>query len=243
MPAPVEFFVAEEDADEDPPIHSLYIGQEFHGRGLPEEIPGLLAVAVWGIHAAIPQTLKDFLFLHSGAVARDGAGLLLPAPMDSGKSTLVLALLSSGFQYLSDELGVLDPVTGKAYPFPKRIGMDAAGLSYFPGLEEAMVDRRVPPIILSQRYVQPQDVGSSVAEPAEIRYVVFPSPVWDGTPQLAPISKAETVQRMASNAFNLNVYEDRGVVLLSRIAARAEAYTLEGGTPLERAQLLAEHLN
>jgi hypothetical protein len=44
---------------------------------------------------------------------------------------------------------------------------------------------------------------------------------------------------MARYSFNLYRYEARGVVLLSRIAAEAEAFELAGGSVLERAELLS----
>jgi hypothetical protein len=44
---------------------------------------------------------------------------------------------------------------------------------------------------------------------------------------------------MARYSFNLYRYEARGVVLLSRVAADAEAFELAGGSVQERAEILA----
>jgi hypothetical protein len=56
------------------------------------------------------------------------------------------------------------------------------------------------------------------------------------------VTSAQAVEEMASTSFNLFRYEDRGVILLSRIAKEAKAFRLEGGTPRERAALLGDQL-
>jgi hypothetical protein len=245
-PATVDLLVEngeDGDAGEGTPEYSLYIGDEFHGRQTEAGIAGLLAEAVWGIHAAVPNSVGDFLFVHAGAVTRDGGALLLPAPMESGKSSLVMALLQRGFRYLSDEYGALDPVTSRAYPFEKRIAVEPDTLSLFPGLGDLLEDRRVPPISLTKRYARPEDLGSGPAAPTDVRFLVFPTSAWEGPPRLTPIGRAEAVERLSSNALNLQPYRERGVVLLSRIAGGAESFRLDGGTPQQRADLMAGQLS
>ena len=98
----------------------------------------VLEYALWDVNATVPRAVRDFLFVHAGSVALNGQGLLVVAPMDAGKSTLVTALLSAGCSYLSDELGSIDPVTTRAYPYEKLISLDQAALAFFPGLEERL---------------------------------------------------------------------------------------------------------
>lgn len=206
------------------------------------ESPDIVAVfkyLVWDINQFVPQQARDFLFLHAGSVARDDGGLLLPAPPDRGKSTLVAALLKLGYGYLSDELGLIDPVTSRLYPFPRRISLDESALRFFPGLEQRLDDRVTATWDPLQRHVRPEDLEAVVAGPSVIRRVVFLGEDRRGRPKLSPISRAEAVERMAANCFNLYRYGDRGVIVLSRVAAEAEAYELEGGSVLERADLLA----
>lgn len=240
-PFTVDLYVQEKDEDSDPVPYSYFTASIEKGRN--PSIPDLLALAIWDIHQLVPQAAHDFLFLHAGAVVRDGAAVLFPAPMDCGKSSLTLAMLEQGFRYLSDEYGVIDPVTSRAYPMQKRLALDQPSLRWFPDLEDRLHDRRVPPIHQTKRYIRPEDVGASVAAAAPIRWLVFPTPVWDGPPRLVPLPAAEAVERMASSSFNLGRYRDRGAVLLSRVASEARAFQLEGGTPSDRARLLGESLN
>ncbi len=236
----VDLFVDEEDEDIQPPPRSLYRGGLLRYRHAQNE--RLLAHAVWDLHATVPKGSRDYLFLHAGTVARDGRALVLPAAMDAGKSSLVVALLELGFGYLSDELGAIDPVTGRAYPFPKRISLDEDALEHFGGLRERLVDRTEGRVSLPQRYVRPEDLGAGVAEAAPPSWIVFLGFERSGPPRLEPVPRADAVRRMATNCFNLYRYQDRGVVLLTRVAQEAEAFELHGGTPRERAALLAERL-
>ena len=196
---------------------------------------------VWELHRAVHDQVQDFLLLHAGAVARDGQGLLLPAETASGKSSLTLGLLEKGASYLSDDLAALDPVTNRAYPFPKRIKLIPDALEYFPGLEERLVDRDLP-FTQWERFVRPEDVGAGVAEPATVRWIVFPTSAFGGPPVLEPMTKAESVKEMAANCLNLYRFGEAGVVLLSRIASGAEAFRLTGGSLRERIDLLSDQL-
>jgi hypothetical protein len=198
--------------------------------------------AVWELHAAVPQRVHDYLTLHAGAVARNGGGVLLPGAMEHGKSSLVLALLRAGFSYLSDEVGAIDPVTHRAYPFPKRIKLAPTALPFFPGLEGALRDRDLVPFRLWERYVGAEDVGAGVAGPSPVRWLVFPTAEWDGPARLETIAQSEAVRLLTASCFNLYRYADRGVVLLSTIAAQAPAFRLRGGSPADRADLIADRL-
>jgi len=197
--------------------------------------------AVWELHRAVHAQVADFLLLHAGAVVRDGHALLLPAETASGKSSLTLGLLEDGASYLSDDLAALDPITNRAYPFPKRIKLIPDALEFFPGLEERLGDRDLP-FTQFERFVRPEDVDARVAEPAPVKWIVFPTSEFEGTPVLEPIAKAESVKEMAANCLNLYRFGDAGVVLLSRIAKGADAFRLSGGSLRERIELVSQQL-
>jgi hypothetical protein len=231
-------FVLAEDAEGDRPLYSYFRGDELKMKS--RDLRRILAHAVWDIHASVPEKTRDFLLLHAGAVSRDGSSMLIPAEAGVGKSSLVAGLLNQGFRYLSDEAGVIDPVTGHAYPFPKHLSLDMGTVRLFPGLEDRLQDRGTPlSDRLEGRFVRPEDLAAEVGAPAAIRWLIFPTPERDGPPRLTPIPTSEAATRMARYSFNLYRYEARGVVLLSRVAADAEAFELTGGSVRERAELLA----
>jgi hypothetical protein len=237
---PIDLFVAEGDRDANPRPYSLVIHNRLQYRD--HRMPDVLAHALWAIHRLVPRRARELLFLHAGAASKDGQAVLVPAPMEHGKSTLVLALLLQGFDYLSDELGVLDPATARTLPFPKRITLDQDSLRFFPGLDDRLADRIGLSALLLQRYVRPEDVESKAGVPVPVRWLVFPSLDWNGAPRLTALPRAEAVKQMAANCFNLYRHKDRGVLLLARLAREAQAFRLDGGSPRERAALLAEEL-
>jgi hypothetical protein len=234
------FFVdlLKEDEDSNLPEPSLSLYEAGVLRFRHPRVERVLEHAVWSLHNAVPKRSRDFLFLHAGVVARGGEAILLPGAMEVGKSSLVVALLELGFGYLSDELGAIDPITGRLHAFPKLISLDDEALLRLDGLEDRLVDRSGSMIALPQRFIRPQDVGSAVADPAPARWIVFLGDDRAGPPRLEPISRAEAVERMAANCFNMFRYHERGVVLLSRVARSAQPFELRGGSPRERAALL-----
>jgi hypothetical protein len=237
---PIDLYVPEEDRGADPPVYSYFVTGDPQFRS---EFPlELLVHAIWSTHAEVNRRVRDFLLLHAGSVTHRGGALLLPGQMEAGKSSLTLALLEAGCGYLSDELGVLDPVTAHAYPFPKRIKLLPDALGFFDGLEDRLADREGLSRHLTERFVRPEDVGTGVAPPAAVRWLVFPTAEWEGPPQLTPVSTSEAIELMARSSMNLYRYGDRGVVLLSRIAKEATAFRLAGGSPRERAALLVDRL-
>jgi hypothetical protein len=231
-------YVAEEDEGSETPPLSYFRGPErLFSHPDPQR---LFRYAVWDIHYSASQFVRSFLALHAGAASADGQGLLLPAPQETGKSTIVAALLQRGFNYLSDEVGALDPITRRMYPHPKLLHLDPDAVDLFPGLEGRLEDRKGRARSSIERTVRPSDLDAGVGGPAPVRWVVFMSRDRQGPPRLTPVARAEAVEQMAENAFNLYRYGDRGVVLLARIAEGAETFRIDGGTALERADLLAE---
>ena len=222
-------------------------GQLVYLRNGAEEMRGsrmgVLHHAVWDVHRIVPTWSRDFLFIHAGSVAHGGRALLLPGAPGGGKTTLVTALLRRGFDYLSDELGAIDPVSGDAYPFPKRLSLEPDALTFFPGLAERLGDIAASGIALGKRYVRPEDLDARTGAAAPVRLIVFLGPQRPGRPESVPLTRAETVARLAASALNLYRYRERGVVLLSRVASRATAYELSGGDPNALADAVAELLD
>jgi hypothetical protein len=233
---PVEFFEREDDGpDTYQYVRSGMVGD--YG-----DIAEVLGYAIWDLHSFVPKITRDYVLLHAAAAARDGRVVLLPAQREAGKSTTVSALLMAGFSYLSDELGAIDPITAQAFPFEKRITLDQASLAFFPGLEERLQDRSGLSSMLSDRYVRPEDLGAAVGGAGPVAWIVFIGADRGGPPRLEKMSAASAVADLARNAFNLHVYGGDGALLLSKLARSADVYVLEGGSPHERAALLADEL-
>jgi hypothetical protein len=230
-------YVPEEDGQAQAPTYTYFRNSFPLSRSTRPD--ALVGYAVWDINNFLPKRTRDFLLLHAGAVSSREGALLLPGAPDTGKSSLVAALLQAGFAYLSDELGAIDPVTSRTYPFERHITLDQASLALFPGLEDRLEDRRWVSGRLTDRYVRPGDLGAHVGNPTNVRWLVFLSDDREGPVRLSPVPRAAAIELMAAQSLNLFRYQERGVILLSRLAQEAQAFRLSGGTVLERAALLA----
>jgi hypothetical protein len=59
---------------------------------------------------------KGCSLLHSACLARKGRGFLLIAPPETGKTFTTLSLIKKGFDYISDDLCIIDGSTAYSWP-------------------------------------------------------------------------------------------------------------------------------
>lgn len=78
--------------------------------GRTSDPASLLRRLLWAVNQHVTLgTAPDRLLLHAAAADLDGIGVLIPAQMGSGKSTLVAGLLDRGLSYLTDEAATVSP--------------------------------------------------------------------------------------------------------------------------------------
>jgi hypothetical protein len=85
---------------------------------------------------------------HAGAVERDGRVVVVAGESGRGKSTLTAALVQAGFAYVTDELVLLDPGTGRVAPYPKALDLSVDSqrlLGLEPAGDERVAKERVVP--------------------------------------------------------------------------------------------------
>ena len=61
---------------------------------------------------------RGYILLHSACLDKDGSGLLMSAPPDTGKTTTVLKCVKNGFSFLSDDMTIIR-LPSEALCFPK----------------------------------------------------------------------------------------------------------------------------
>ena len=69
----------------------------------------------------IMEKMRCFSILHAAVAARDGESVAVAAPSGTGKTTLVLKLLESGFDFLSDDVCPIHLNTRRVHPFPRSL--------------------------------------------------------------------------------------------------------------------------
>ena len=136
------------------------------------ELAGHLYQAL--IEAAHPD--RQFLvFLHAGAVIRNGRSVLLAGSSGSGKSTLTARLLVAGATYLSDELTGVAAGDLALCPLPTALSLKPAGWPAASALlATALAGRDLPQARRGVRHLDPATLGTVAAQGPAASAIVFP---------------------------------------------------------------------
>lgn len=215
-------------------VHEVLLDQECVQRS--ETPAALIDYILWDVSARAVQEEHGFLALHAGVVALRGAGVLLPAPADSGKTTLSAALTRAGFDYLSDEAALIDPADGRVHPFARPLWMERPTVERFPDLLERRRGPTRPQYPVLAEELRPGSVGVS----CPVRFVIAPAYSRGATTELVPMSRGEAVVLLCENSFNFAGFGRTGVELLTAVVQGAACYRLRMGDLDEAVRLVRD---
>lgn len=158
-------------------VHTLDVGAERAIR--TGDAPTLMWALQNDIEWRLAAAARTGGFVHAGAVAVNGAGVVLPGVSGSGKSTLVSQLLRLGAVYYSDEYAVIDGA-GLLHPFPCLLK-----------IKTGQPD--------SWRVV-PEAFGATTGEiPVPVALVAFPTYVPDAPLETESLTSGQTALQLLQN--------------------------------------------
>ena len=190
---------------------------------------GVVDWILWKVSAEAIAGIDDHLAIHAGAVGWEGRSILLPAPHDSGKTTITAALTASGFSYLTDEAALIDPSSLTLVPFPRALWLEPGSVV---ALDRLLSGHTNGDVVARNgtSHVAPAELrGGRIGRPAPIRHIVFPRYRRGAATILVPMSRAEAVVELGRNAFNLDRFGRRGVDILIAVVAGADVHRLAVG--------------
>jgi hypothetical protein len=192
----------------------------------------VLHYLLWHVNAEAFWETGEFLVVHAGAVITPaGYGVLLPGEAGSGKTTLTAGLVRAGFGYLSDEVGAIDPVTGRLYPYPKTMDLKGDAFKLFP---ELRARNGKLPVVQSRWRIRADDIRpGAIGGPCSLRFVIAPRYREGASTEISPISRADAVTDLWESVWNLFRYGDRALYLLARVIRGARCYRMVFGDLLE----------
>lgn len=177
----------------------------------------------------VPALCRGHLGLHAAAVSLRGRGLLLPAPLKGGKSTLTLGLVRGGCTYYSDDVAILDLRDLRLSPFPRPIDLRRGALDLFPPLGRGLLPISSEGGGESGPVAVRVDRRRTGRARAPVRWIVFPHLRLGGVTVVEPLPGAEALVRLSRLAFNLDRVGARGFEALVSLIRGAECYSLEVG--------------
>jgi len=182
--------------------HLLYIGGERVARSL--DLEEVLFTLETYVQLTVAAQAQHRVFVHAGVVGWRGQAIVIPGRSNSGKSTLVAALLRAGATYYSDEYAVLD-ARGRVYPYPRPLA-----LSESPGEPPT----RWPAKALGSRTgVKPLPVGLVVVSKYQ------PGARW----RPRALSPGQALLALLDNAVPARLQPERVLSTLGQVVTRASA--------------------
>lgn len=195
-----------------------------------DDADDVVPLLLWWVNRTICFETDHRVMVHAAAVTAGDRALVLPAPQESGKTTLAAALVGEGFGYLTDEAAAFDPATGVVDPYPKWLSLKAGSWALFPHLRPRL-PARVARFAASQWHVDPNAVRpDSVARSAEPAWLVVPRYEPGRSTDLQPMERSEALSLLAGEAFTLRRFGPAGFQVLAEVVRRSSCWRLTTGS-------------
>jgi HprK-related kinase A len=201
---------------------------DFDGRIPFKPLPMAQAFPMleWGMNWCIANHCHHWLIIHAAVIARDGQGIILPAPPGSGKSTLCAALVGRGWRLLSDELAIIDPASGKLVPMPRPVGLKNASIEI---IQSFLPEAVFGPVCKDTRKGTVAHMAASVGDSVncqwvEPKWIVYPQYQAGSETHIQRHPKGDSLVQLASNSFNNQVLGRRSYETLCGLVEATESY-------------------
>src|SRR5581483_11068574 len=187
----------------------------------------VMTFAMEAIIRALVWELRSSVALHAGAVCKNGSGSVSPGRSGAGKSSVTAWLVEQGFQYITDEIAVIDEA-GRAF-----LGLTRA-MVIKPGAAEAIADfSRFRNAQVGRggchEMFYPADAGSAATAMVRMQpcaLMVFPEFSADADTEIGVLTSGQAVARLIDCNLNARNLRDGGFGALSRLARNVTAISL-----------------
>lgn len=182
------------------------------------------------------RTTENILF-HAAAIAKNGAGVIIPGATGSGKSTFAIWHALGGYDFLTDELVAVSPDGASMWGFIQPIRLRPGSRFLLPYLAhvataEQVFDQLPDGVVL----VSPDALGAgSVTYSAEPRMFAFPQYAPGQQAAIRRLSVGETVYRLTQLMLNGRGRANSVVPFITALAKRVPAIAIHhSGVTLSR---------
>ena len=169
------------------------------------------------------------MLIHAAAAEDNGRGLIFPASMEAGKTTLVAGLVQAGLRYLTDEAVAIAPVSLCVRGLAKPLTIEHGSWEVLADLKPD-VPASVRHYAGSQWHVDVRTIRpDALAVSATPSLVIVPRYERGATTALTPLRRPLALMALCENAFNLTERGQVGLDVLGETVRRSECYRLVVG--------------
>jgi hypothetical protein len=193
--------------------------------------------------------------LHSGAVVEPGTqrGVLFPGVSGSGKSTITLQLIASGWQYLTDDIVYLNDADKvmRAYPLRRAFAVTQATVAASVGRVQEVFANRDWPDGAKKTFIPNDSFPGTFVPNCEPRAIFFPTITNENRSVVEPLAPRETMIKLIKlcpwSSYD-PITSRRHLEVLSSLAKQCNGFKLLAGSDLLRdparvSELVSEHTN
>jgi hypothetical protein len=182
--------------------------------------------------------------LHAAGLCVGDKGLLIAGTSGAGKTTLTIALLRAGFDYMGDDTIFLTERSGdlRALAFPDEIDITDRTAELFPELRH-LLDIPKPPG-WTKRQVQAEQVyGVGFVTECKPVVIIFPKVVNAEKSVIKPMTRDEALLNLVPNVLLTEAKSSQAHLnVIGRLVRETEFYRLETGRDLDTLPLLLRDL-
>jgi len=162
--------------------------------------------------------------LHGATVCGPRGSAFIAGQSEAGKTTLALALAARGYAVMSDDIALLDPVSGALRAVPRCFHLDDRSRRL---LRRAGL--RLPALAKQHGFVTPADVNRQLMRDVAVRHIIALDSGRGSLPTLSPLPQAAMVASLSVEAGWANLSPARAISALSRMTGGAQCWKLRGG--------------
>ncbi len=181
--------------------------------------------------------------IHSASLAFNGFGVLLLGTSKGGKSTLTLASVIEGMQFLSDDFSTIDIKQGLLFPFPRALRLRKASCDLIPEFASLCVGSTVDVRGETRYYMHPENIRQdALGDLVRISHIVRLSGFAD-QPEISPATPSSiAVDCMKADCFDHGRRALDLIWLWASVADDVECVDLKVGSPMATARRLRSFL-
>lgn len=187
------------------------------------------ALLEWGMNWCVTTMCHTYLTIHSAVLAKEDRAVILPAPPGSGKSTLCAALMQRGWRLLSDEMALLDPVSGNLRPAPRPVSLKNRSIEIIRSREPGAVwgPLALDTIKGTVCHLKPSPLSvAQASRSARPAWLVFPRYAEGAGLRVERVGKAHALVDLAGNSFNQQVHGRPGFRAMGRLVDESACFSL-----------------